>query len=163
MRITAHVVFLTVLISSIFSQDSVPLPPDALGLNKLSTWSVLNPDRSDHLAESRTSAVLRCNIHDPSRYTLIRLDHDADAALDNERAGKEIEKLDETVLRFLKKHGWSAMNSNADAGQSKRCFQKNEVIAQIYKTTGRCTLHSTCKVYDGLTVTFYLPKNLAKQ
>jgi hypothetical protein len=69
--------------------------------------------------------------------------------------------VDQKVLALLQQKHWVAMKMGKGSGipNLRRCYRKSGVIAQIYETTGRCTMNTPCTAYDGFTVVFYLPKN----
>lgn len=143
-----------VIVSSVvgIAQIGVPLPLD---VKQLTAWKVSYPEWFDRWDTAET----RCNIDDPTEYTRVRLDYDADFSMNDRSANRQIEVLDKRIVHHLKKHGWSVMKVEAGSGipDLKRCFQKNNSIVQVYKTTGRCTANSPCNVYDGFTLTFYVP------
>lgn len=93
--------------------------------------------------------------------TLLRLDMQLPPGISNRDANAQIGALDRKVTSFLATHGWSVMKVALSGGgipDLTRCSQKQTAIAQIYKTTGRCTMGSPCTVYDGFAVVLYLPK-----
>jgi hypothetical protein len=141
-----------VTISSGFAQTTVPLPPDS---EQLSVWKVSYPE----WFEQWNTAETRCNIDDPTEYKRVRLEYGSDMSLDDRAATKQIEELDKRIVAYLRNHGWSSMKLRAGSGipDLKRCFQKSDSIVQIYQITGRCTANSPCKVYDGFSLTFYIP------
>jgi hypothetical protein len=146
--------------TGVSAQDNVSLPTETGELNQLAPWTIRNSNDTDFLADYWTSAEFRCNLRDLSGYLVVRFDYEVDAYVDGKTANREIEKLDERVVHFLKKHRWAAMNvggPDTSIPKLKRCFRKDDVTVQIGKGTGRCSMNSPCKVYASFGIIFYLP------
>ncbi len=102
----------------------------------------------------------RCGIKELSEYEAVRLDHDVDLKVDSKSADREVKALDRRVLRALLRGRWIAIDMGPGRGipNLRRCYGKDGAITQIYETTGRCTMNSSCRYYDGFSVVFYFPK-----
>lgn len=105
---------------------------------------------------------MRCNIRDMENYTADRLDYEVPPTVDDQTASKQIESLDKRVVHYLRKAGWMRISTEGLAGgipNYRRCYSLKEATVEIFKTTGRCTMNTPCRVYDGFAVIVYgLPK-----
>jgi hypothetical protein len=103
-----------------------------------------------------------CGIDNPASYQSLRLDIQLAPDVSDAAATAQIGALDRQITSFLADRGWTPVSAGAAHGgipDLTRCSGKQKAIAQIYKTTGRCTMNSPCNAYDGFTVVLYLPRN----
>ncbi len=144
---------------SILSPISLPatldkVPQDFRNLRALTTWQVSEPRQNNTPDQV-------CNIANMDRYEPIRMQHDLGSNIDDRSATQQIQRLDRKVVAYLRERRWSTMNVGPNRGEIpnvKRCYQKQGTIVQIYQTTGRCTMNTPCRAYDGFAITFYLSR-----
>lgn len=106
-----------------------------------------------------------CGIEKPGTYEALRLDTQIAPDLSDSAATSKIAALDRKISSFLADRGWTPIQIGGKHNgipDLTRCSGKQRVIAQIYKTTGRCTMNSPCAAYDGFAVVLYLPKDYSK-
>jgi hypothetical protein len=107
-----------------------------------------------------------CGIANPASYQVLRLATELAPRVSDSAATARIGALDRQITGFLADRGWMPISTGPNHGgipDLTRCSGKQNAIAQIYKTTGRCTMNSPCTAYDGFTVVLYLPKNLKQK
>ena len=129
-------------------------PPELKQIQTLAVWRMSHPDVGD------TDDA--CGIKDAGAYEAVRLDFEADEEMKDASATAKVKALDQRVLQLLVQKRWTAVKMGKGGGgipNLRRCYRKSGAIAQIYETTGRCTMNTPCTAYDGFTVVFYLPKN----
>lgn len=127
---------------------------DIRGLRHLQLWH----ESKDAVSGSPDQT---CGISDPSDFRMLRFDMQLAASISDRDATAQVGVLDTKVSGFLKKHDWSVLKVASSGGgipDLTRCYRKQSAIAQIYQTTGRCTMGSPCTAYDGFTIVMYLPK-----
>lgn len=128
-------------------------PAELKDVQKMAVWRMSHPD-----VETADDA---CGIKDAQAYEAVRLDYEVDSEEKDTAATAKVKALDQKVLALLTQRRWVAVKmAKAGAGipNLRRCYRKSGVIAQIYQTTGRCTMNAPCTTYDGFTVVFYIPK-----
>jgi hypothetical protein len=131
------------------------LARDIRDLRQLQAWRA-----SD--VSSKGAPDQSCEITNLTRYKTLRLDLQLRPEVRDADANSRINALDSTVTSFLANRGWLRMKTERNSigiPDLTRCFQKQAAVAQIYKTTGRCTMNSPCTAYDGFAVVLYLPKS----
>jgi hypothetical protein len=129
-------------------------PPELKQIQTMAVWRMSHPDVG--------TAEDACGITNAGAYEAVRLDFEADDDMNDAAATAAVKELDQKVLALLTQHRWVAVkvgNGGGGIPNLRRCYRKNGVIAQIYETTGRCTMNAPCTAYDGFTMAFYLPKN----
>ena len=129
-------------------------PAELKQVQTMAVWRMSHPDVGD--------ADDSCGIKDAGAYEAVRLDFEADEEMKDAAATAKVKALDQKVLALLQQKHWGAVKMGKGGGgipNLRRCYRKSGVIAQIYETTGRCTMNTPCTVYDGFTVVFYVPKN----
>jgi hypothetical protein len=129
-------------------------PPELKDVQKMAVWRMSHPD-----VETADDA---CGIKDAQAYEAVRLDYEVDSEEKDAAATAKVKALDQKVLTLLTQRRWVAVKMAKAGGgipNLRRCYRKSGVIAQIYQTTGRCTMNTPCTAYDGFTVVFYMPKN----
>jgi len=124
---------------------------DIAQLHRLTEWT--KHDSGTNRVPGET-----CGIGANTSYARTRMDHEVLTA-DDAIANREITDLDRRVVSYLLEHGWSVkpMGRHSGIPDTKRCYQKDGFVVQVFKTTGRCTMNSTCTAYDGLSVITYTP------
>jgi hypothetical protein len=138
------------------SVAAIAAPGDPVELKQIQTmavWRMSHPDVG--------TGDDACGIAKAGAYEAVRLDFEADESDDDAAATAKVKTLDQRVLAMLAQRRWVAVKmGKGDGGipNLRRCYRKNGVVAQIYETTGRCTMNTPCTAYDGFTVVFYLPK-----
>ena len=135
----------------VLAADKVSQDLDAL--RGMTAWNVTQPT----LPFTPDSA---CGISDPAHYHRNLLDHEIGSDVDNQRATHQIELLDRQVTGYLKQHHWTVMDVGSHGGaipDLKRCYRKQGVVVQIFRTTGRCTMNSPCTAFDGFSIIVYQP------
>jgi hypothetical protein len=145
--------FILFLCGGAYIVSASDLAQDVHALRELQPWVV-----SDVAGDAAPDQ--RCGIKNLRSYGLLRLELQLPPELSDHDADARISKIDRTVTRVLASRGWSAMKVSAKAGgipDLSRCSHKQTAVAQIYKTTGRCTMNSPCRAYDGFAVMLYLP------
>jgi hypothetical protein len=129
-------------------------PPELKQVQTMAVWRMSHPDVS--------AAEDACGIQDAGAYEAVRLDYEADSEEKDAAATAKVKALDQRVLQLLVQRKWVAVKMGEGGGgipNLRRCYRRNGVIAQIYETTGRCTMNTPCTAYDGFTVVFYISKN----
>jgi hypothetical protein len=132
---------------------------DIRDVRQMKTWRTSRPNLT---AGPAAAPYQVCGIENPDHYEVLRLDEQLAPQLSDSAATAQIAALDRRISRFLTGRGWTPIKLS---GQRRgipnltRCFEKHETTVQIYKTTGRCTMNSPCKAYDGFAVVFYIPNN----
>ena len=128
-------------------------PQELKQIQTMAVWRMSHPDVGN--------ADDACGVKDVGAYEAVRLDFEADEELKDTAATAKVKALDQKVLALLQQKHWVAIKmGKGESGipNLRRCYRKSGVIAQIYQTTGRCTMNTPCTAYDGFTVVFYLPK-----
>ena len=129
-------------------------PVELKQIQTMAVWRMSHPDVG--------SADDACGIKDSGAYEAVRLDFEADEELKAAAATAKVKAVDQKVLALLQQKHWVAIKMGKGGSgipYLRRCYRKSDAIAQIYETTGRCTMNTPCTAYDGFTVVFYLPKN----
>jgi len=129
-------------------------PPELKQIQTMAVWRMSHPDVG--------SAEDACEIKDAGAYEAVRLDFEADEEMKDAAATAKVKALDQKVVALLQQKRWVAIKTSKGGSgipNLRRCYRKSGAIAQIYQTTGRCTMNTPCTAYDGFTVVFYLPKN----
>jgi len=129
-------------------------PVELKQIQTMAVWRMSHPDVG--------SADDACGIKDAGAYEAVRLDYEADEEMKDAAATAKVKAVDQKVLALLQQKRWAAVKMGKGGGgipNLRRCYRKGGIIAQIYETTGRCTMNTPCTAYDGFTVVFYLPKN----
>ena len=124
-------------------------------LNALADWKMSAPT---YLYERMLGKPgMHCNILDMRNYTTDRLDYEVPPTVDDQTANKQIENLDKRVVHYLRKAGWMRISTEGRAGgiPRTRCYAVKEAMVEIFKTTGRCTMNTPCRVFDGFAVIVY--------
>src|SRR6185312_5523130 len=135
---------------------------DIRDLRQMKTWRASTPSLGGG-PDATPDRV--CGIENPGGYEVLRLDMQLAPALSDSAATTQPAGLDRKITRFLTDRGWTPIKVSENHGgipDLTRCSGKQGTVAQIYKTTGRCTMNSPCTAYDGYAVVLYLPKNLKK-
>ena len=128
-------------------------PAELKQIQTMAVWRMSHPDVGN--------ADDACGIKDAGAYEAVRLDFETDEEMKDAAATAKVKALDQKVVLMLVQKRWTAVKMGKGSGipNLRRCYRKSGVIAQIYETTGRCTMNTPCTAYDGFTVVFYLPKN----
>ena len=129
-------------------------PVELKQIQTMAVWRMSHPDVG--------SAEDACEIKDAGAYEAVRLDFEADEEMKDAAATAKVKALDQKVVALLQQKRWVAIKTSKGGSgipNLRRCYRKSGAIAQIYQTTGRCTMNTPCTAYDGFTVVFYLPKN----
>ena len=159
LRLVAMAIFLLVfVVGGLRPAEATAIPEELHGLGTIANWDVSEPQWNWELFPE-----LACGIKDGRhRYDTILMNHDVGSKLDNATATQQVKLLDDKVVRYLEQKSWAVMDVGPAGGQipnTKRCYQKQGVIVQVYQTTGRCTMNTPCTAYDGFTVMIYTPKH----
>jgi hypothetical protein len=128
-------------------------PVELKQIQTMAVWRMSHPDVG--------SGDDACGIKDAGAYEAVRLDFEADEEMKDAAATAKVKALDQKVLALLQQKHWAAIKMGKGGSgipNVRRCYRKSGAIAQIYETTGRCTMNTPCTAYDGFTVVFYLPK-----
>jgi hypothetical protein len=129
-------------------------PPELKQIQTMAVWRMSHPDVG--------TAEDACGMANAGAYEVVRLDFEADDDMNDAAATAKVKALDQKVLQLFLQRRWTAIEmgkGGRGVPNLRRCYRKSGVIAQIYETTGRCTMNTPCTAYDGFTVVFYLPKN----
>ena len=124
----------------------------------------LQPWRVSQVNANVAPPAQSCGIANLGEYNIVRLDLQLAPEVTDSDANSRISALDRNVTTFLSNRHWAPRkmaSGRAGIPDLTRCSQKQAAVAQIYKTTGRCTMGSPCTVYDGFTVVLYLPKTIS--
>ena len=135
---------------------------DIRDLRQMKTWRASTPSLGGG-PDATPDRV--CGIENPGGYEVLRLDMQLAPGLSDSAATAQIAAFDHKIGSFLTDRGWSPIKVSENHGgipDLTRCSGKQGTVAQIYKTTGRCTMNSPCTAYDGYAVVLYLPTNLKK-
>jgi hypothetical protein len=112
-------------------------PAELKQIQTMAVWRMSHPDVG--------SADDACGIKDAGAYEAVRLDFEADEEMKDAAAMARVKAVDQKVLALLQQKHWVAMKMGKGSGipNLRRCYRKSGVIAQIYETTGRCTIEYT--------------------
>jgi hypothetical protein len=112
-------------------------PAELKQIQTMAVWRMSHPDVG--------SADDACGIKDAGAYEAVRLDFEADEEMKDAAATAKVKTVDQKVLALLQQKHWVAMKMGKGSGipNLRRCYRKSGVIAQIYETTGRCTIEYT--------------------
>ena len=158
LRLFSMQILLTVFLAMGFrtAGAAVAVPAELQAVGTMTSWDVSVPDWNWARFPERA-----CEIKDANAYDVVLMNHDVDSKLDDKSATREVQALDRKVVRYLEEERWVAMHVWPNGGgipDTRRCYQRQGVVVQIYQTTGRCTMNSPCTAYDGFTVMVYTPK-----